>query len=86
MKMWLSFFIFGFGLCGLYFKHNLYFYLSYVLLVVSGVALGRSAYVQNMNRNQRLANNGINWRHRMCAVVGALASFWVTPWIMSYFY
>jgi hypothetical protein len=85
MRMCLAFFMFGFGLCGLYFKHNFYFYASYVLLVVAGVSLGRLAYTQNMNRNQRLANHGINWKHRTCALVGAVSSFWVTPWIISLF-
>lgn len=85
MRMCISFFLFGFGLCGLYFKHNFFFYISYVALVVSGLALGRAAYIENMNRNQRLANHGINWKHRTSAVVGALASFWATPWIISLF-
>ena len=85
MKMWLSFFLFGFGLCGLYFKYNTVFYISYVFVVVFGVALGGSEYTENMSRNQRLANNGIGWRHRTCAVAGALVSFWVTPWIISFF-
>lgn len=84
MMMCLSFFLFGFGLSGLYFKYDLFFYLSYVILILSGVGLGIRAFTENMNRNQRLANNGINWKHRTCAIVGALISLWATPWIMSF--
>lgn len=85
MKLYVLFFCFGFSLVGLYFKTDVFFYLSYALLLVSSVSLGLTAYTKNLVTNPPLPNNGIKYRHRACAVLGGIVSYFVTPFMMSLF-